>query len=74
MLEYLRDATPRFHICGRHVSLEYSTPQGVPRKPRGTSTYPTSAASSSSICAAVQVAAAAIQAAQWSQTPNKTVR
>ena len=66
MLEYLRSATPRFHIDGRHVMLDYSTPQGGARRPR--SAAPTqSSSSNSAINAAVQVAEAAIQAAHWSR-------
>jgi len=66
VLEYLRTATPRFHIDGKHVILDYSTPHGSARRPR--SGAPTqSSASNSAINAAVQVAEAAIQAAHWSR-------
>ncbi|CAK8689156.1 unnamed protein product [Clavelina lepadiformis] len=70
VLEYLRTATPRFHIEGKHIALEFSTPQGSSRKVRSGS-QSQSQASNSAISAAVQVAEAAIQAAHWSSSKDK---
>ena len=60
VLEYLKNATPRFHINGKHVTLGFSAPISVPSTPAAAPSSTTSAAS-------VQAANAAIQAAQWSQ-------
>nr|CAB3265482.1 RNA-binding protein 5-like [Phallusia mammillata] len=72
VLDYLSDATPRFHIDGRHVALEFSTPQGGGRKARGQPAAQTS--SNASISAAVQAAEAAIQAAHWSQNKKSSAK
>jgi len=71
VLDYLLSATPRFHIDGKHVALEFSTPQGVSRKPRQAPNNQGS--SNTAISAAVQVAEAAIQAANWSKGAQVSV-
>jgi len=58
VIEYLLAATPRFHIQGKHVEMDYSSPQGATR----------SNSSAAQSAAGIAAAQAAIQAAQWSNS------
>ena len=52
MIEYLLTATPRFHIQGKHVEMDYSSPQGATRS---NSSAAQSAAGIAAAQAAIQV-------------------
>jgi len=58
VIEYLLSAKPRFHIQGKHVELDYSTPQGTSRW---------SSSKISSTPKSTATATLAVQAAYWSR-------
>jgi len=62
VIEYLLSATPSFQIQGKHVEMDYSSPQGATR----------SNSSAAQSAAGIAAAQAAIQAAQWSQKTNES--